>query len=82
MTPALWAEELTVAEVTTGEPMAGADALTFCKVLASGYTGTPALTGFLLAEHAAPGVRRFLCRHRGEPAAAAAMSVHGSPHRS
>lgn len=68
---------LTVTEVMEDGPISQTDAQTFRTVLASGYGGAPALTRFLAAEHAAPGVRRFLCRRQGEPIAVAAMSMHG-----
>ncbi len=65
-------EGLTVTEVTAEQ----ASAQVFARILAAGYEGGPAVTRFLLAEHTFPGVRRFLAWHRGEPVAAAAMTVH------
>lgn len=49
----------------------------FLDVLAAGYDAPRAVRDFLLAEHSAPGVLRFLAWRGDEPVAAAGMSLHG-----
>ena len=48
----------------------------FLDVLQRGYDAPPAVTRFVLTEHASPSVRCFLAWRGTEPIAAAALSVH------
>ncbi|MGH3276183.1 MAG: GNAT family N-acetyltransferase, partial [Streptosporangiaceae bacterium] len=49
----------------------------FLDTLVAGYGASEAVSGFLRAEHAVAGIRRFVAWQGTTPVAAAAFSVHG-----
>jgi hypothetical protein len=49
----------------------------FLDTLTAGYAAAPEVSQFIRAEHAAPGIRRFLAWQEQAPVAAAAFSRHG-----
>lgn len=67
----------TFAGVDVRELDAGEDRATFRAVLLEGYGFTnPAQRALAVLEHEGPGVRRYLARVDGQPAAAATLSAH------
>jgi hypothetical protein len=59
------------------EARTAAEMRLFLDTLTAGYDAAPEVSQFIRAEHAAPGIRRFLAWQEQVPVAAAALSRHG-----